>query len=79
MKIYVGQIEISYCYNPPGRYYNLWFYRHNKCVFTATLFNSEFIVEALHEVGEQLNFGRLQSYKAWNPETHELVIEGVYE
>lgn len=79
MKIYVGQIMVEYSYNPLGRYFNLWFYRNNKCVFTATLFNENFFMEAVHEVGEQLCYGRLQSYKAWNPDTHDLVIEGVYE
>lgn len=76
MKIYVGQIKVVYNYNPLGRYFNLWFYRHNKCVFTATLFNEYMFLEAVHEVGEHLSYGRLQSYKAWNPNTHELVLEG---
>lgn len=77
MKTYVGQIEVEYCYNPYGKYFNLWFYRHKKCVFIATLFNRDMFVESVHEVGDMLRYRGLQTYKAWLPETHDLIIEGM--
>lgn len=80
MKIYIGQIEVGYRYNPLGRYYNLWFYRHNKCVFTATLFKPEWFLESVSVIGKTLTMGRgIRSHKSWTPDTHELIIEGVYE
>ena len=76
MTIHVGQIEILSSYNPYGKYYNLWFYRHSKCEFVATLFNPDMFIESVHEVGERLRSRGLQTYKAWLPETHEIIIEG---
>lgn len=77
MRIFYRQIEIMYRYNPMGRYFNLWFFRHGKCVFSATLFKPEWFLDSVCDIGETLSWERgLQSHRSWIPDTHELIIEG---
>lgn len=74
MRIFYRQIEVRYNYNPYGQFYNFWFFRHGKCIYTATLFKEKYFIESVRYIAEGLmsKFG-LSMHRSWTPYTDELI------
>ena len=73
--VMVGQCRVEYAYNPLGRYFNLWFTVHGKCVFFATLFKAEFFMLCVKELGYWVSHSKSMKSRALIDETYDLVIE----
>lgn len=58
MRIWVGQYDVLYNYNPMGRFYNFWFLYRGKVIHTATLFKTEYFIEALKVCKFQIDHER---------------------